>query len=383
MDGRDRGLPARVGFSLLIAANVASLIRERRDVTIPISVACDVCGGVAASLWRSALEVADDLSRAHRGIDDVVLDNSVGIYRCHECGSLFRDPSEVPVDLTSMYAADAYPSPRIERLRDRAYADLDLDRRRGRLPGVDPGARLLEIGSYAGAFLDVARERGCAVTGIDANPDLVAHARARGHDARVMPFAAGEFARHEFDGVFILNCFEALPDLDGVAREVQRLLRPGGTLVVRTPNATFVRVAHADDARRWLGAAADANALLGVPYRRCLTPATLVGLLQRHGFDDVDVRGREFSALRPAGWSRAWSAARPLRNLGYAVASLVARQPVYPWLHVVARASSPRQRRRVTVCTPRESGTPLSTTTARGDAMPASARGSPTASPDG
>src|SRR5438046_2182392 len=81
-----------------------------------------------------------------------------------------------------------------------------------------------------------------------------------------------------------LNCFEALPDLDGTLHDVRRMLRPEGWLVIRTPNASFVCLAHAEQAGRWLRPVADANALLGMPFRRCLSVRGITTLFVRHGF---------------------------------------------------------------------------------------------------
>lgn len=89
-----------------------------------------------------------------------------------------------------------------------------------------PGERILDLGCGDGALTGRLAARGASVVAVDASPDMVAAARARGLDARVergeaLPFAA------EFDGVFTnaaLHWMRPAPVVAGVARA----LRPGG-----------------------------------------------------------------------------------------------------------------------------------------------------------
>jgi SAM-dependent methyltransferase len=214
-------------------------------------------------------------------------------------------------------------------------ADLNADSNRLARFGCGPGARLVEVGSYVGAFLDFARRAGCDIVGVDPNEALAEWCRQRGHDVRTAVFSAELFPRETFDGAWILNCFEQLPDLDDAVQDAHRVLRPGAPLVIRTPNAAFVAAAH-HSSSTVLRRVADANAVLGVPYRRCLTSAAIRLLLTRNGFRDVRVRGREFSSLGPRDGPSSWVAWRAPRLAAYTAASLVAGQILHPWLEVVA-----------------------------------------------
>ena len=74
-------------------------------------------------------------------------------------------------------------------------------------------------------------ELGCAVVGVDAGPDMVRSACARGVDARVMDGHSLDFAA-EFDAVFsnaALHWMRADPE--AVISGVARALRPGGRFV--------------------------------------------------------------------------------------------------------------------------------------------------------
>jgi SAM-dependent methyltransferase len=202
-----------------------------------------------------------------------------------------------------------------------------------------PGAELLEIGSYVGAFLDFARDSGCQVVGIDVNRVLSRYCRQRGHDVRNVAFSARLFHGARFDGVWILNCFEALPAPRDTLKQARDVLRPGGSVVIRTPNADFVTLAHNRGAPRWLRTIADANGLLGVPFRRCFSPDALIDFLRREGFEITTLRGREFASRVPSG-----SPPASFRRAAWTICSIVARRPLHPWLEVHAcRAAAPRR----------------------------------------
>ncbi len=109
-----------------------------------------------------------------------------------------------------------------------------------------PGERVLDLGCGDGALTEKIAARGANVVGVDASPAMIAAARRRGLDARLMPAAAMPFQR-EFDAVFSNAALHwmgvpepppaAAPDfapplsLMPVLDRVFRALRPGGRFV--------------------------------------------------------------------------------------------------------------------------------------------------------
>jgi SAM-dependent methyltransferase len=94
-----------------------------------------------------------------------------------------------------------------------------------------PGERILDLGCGDGALTRRLPDMGCTVVGVDAAPDMVRQACARGVDARLADGASLPFAR-EFDAVFsnaALHWMSAQPD--AVVAGVARALRLGGRFV--------------------------------------------------------------------------------------------------------------------------------------------------------
>jgi hypothetical protein len=91
--------------------------------------------------------------------------------------------------------------------------------------------------------------------------------------------------------VWILNCFDQIAAPAAVLDAAHRIVRAGGRLVIRTPNAAFVRAAYADTDPR-LAPAARRQLLWGLPHLCCYTVAALSSLVGQHGFDVESVRGR-------------------------------------------------------------------------------------------
>lgn len=93
-----------------------------------------------------------------------------------------------------------------------------------------PGERILDLGCGDGALTAEIAARGAEVVGVDGAPDMVASARERGLDARVMDGEALDFDR-EFDAVFSNAALHWMRRADAVIAGVVRALRPGGRFV--------------------------------------------------------------------------------------------------------------------------------------------------------
>ncbi len=112
------------------------------------------------------------------------------------------------------------------------------------LRGLKRGLRVLDAGcgaGYGAALL--AEDRGNEVTGLDASAEAVAWA-GQHYQAANLHFAPGDVtALRDFDASYdVVAAFEViehLADAEGFLREVQRVLRPGGVLLVSTPNRRF------------------------------------------------------------------------------------------------------------------------------------------------
>lgn len=92
------------------------------------------------------------------------------------------------------------------------------------------GERILDLGCGDGPLTAALAEAGCEMVGVDASPDMVAKAVARGVDARVMDGHALTFDR-EFHAVFSNAALHWMTDPDAVIAGVARALRPGGRFV--------------------------------------------------------------------------------------------------------------------------------------------------------
>jgi trans-aconitate methyltransferase len=93
-----------------------------------------------------------------------------------------------------------------------------------------PGECILDLGCGDGVLTARLAEMGATVVGVDASEAMVAAARARGLDARVVDGRRLSFVE-EFDAVFSNAALHWMGDLAGVCRGTFRALRPGGRFV--------------------------------------------------------------------------------------------------------------------------------------------------------
>jgi SAM-dependent methyltransferase len=100
--------------------------------------------------------------------------------------------------------------------------------------GVVSGLEYLDLGCGAGRTLQLARQRGARVTGLDASEALLAEARQRVPDAdlRLGEIEELPFADATFDRVSAINSMQFVGDHARGISEAMRVCRPGGKVAV-------------------------------------------------------------------------------------------------------------------------------------------------------
>ncbi|MGQ0562905.1 MAG: class I SAM-dependent methyltransferase [Gemmatimonadota bacterium] len=260
-------------------------------------------------------------------------DPPVHVVQCTGCGTVLRNPREKESSLVATYSEEQTPA---AVLSDLFTARLGFFQARLRMLERLLGCTgsVLEVGSYAGAFLDCARARGWQAEGVDVNETANEFARARGatvHTGTIEQIAPDR----RFDVIAFWNCLDQLPDPARALRHGRTLLDAGGILAVRVPNGGFYAALLGTPFATMLLAP---NNLLAFPYRHGFTAGSLRTLLETADFRSERLRGDTLAA--PTGGStRRWAAAQE-RLLKAALRRLPARYA--PWLEVYARAAPHR-----------------------------------------
>jgi len=143
------------------------------------------------------------------------------------------------------------------------------------------GARVVDLGSGRAEWLALLRDAGVPASGVDANPAFVEAARARGLDL-VHGDAVAHLEGLPPDSVDLVTAFHLIEHLDvetllALLAAARHALRPGGCVLLETPNPSNLRMAACD--------------FYNDPtHRSPLPPALTEYLLAAAGFDGIEVR---------------------------------------------------------------------------------------------
>lgn len=115
---------------------------------------------------------------------------------------------------------------------------------------VPKDSRLLEFGCGTGNLASMISNSSYRVTGVDISERFIKYAKetyAENHnlDFRLVDFGTLPFNDHSFDCVYTCAVLEHCYDVDKIVLDFDRLLKPGGLLVLATPNllSPFTRLA--------------------------------------------------------------------------------------------------------------------------------------------
>jgi SAM-dependent methyltransferase len=192
-------------------------------------VSCRACKLV----WLDPVPVEEDLGRAYAGYYTHTVEEpsptparrfNSALTKAHSRRYGYRAGSTIWSPLLALVAR-AHPG-----------GDAELGREVMYLPAPAPGALLLEVGCGSGEFLAGMRERGWKTLGVDVDPGAVEAARSRGLDVKRGGLSRLELPSDLADAVVLSHVIEHVHDPIGLLVECGRVLKPGGLLVVTTPN---------------------------------------------------------------------------------------------------------------------------------------------------
>lgn len=109
--------------------------------------------------------------------------------------------------------------------------------------------RLIDVGCSRGHFVRAAAGLGFRAEGVEPAPHIAAAARAAGLNVHPGLLEEQRFPERSFDAVTLFEVIEHLREPRALLAECQRILRPGGVLLLSTGNAASWTVAAMG--RRW------------------------------------------------------------------------------------------------------------------------------------
>jgi ubiquinone/menaquinone biosynthesis C-methylase UbiE len=105
---------------------------------------------------------------------------------------------------------------------------------------------ILEIGCGCGVYLPLLSTYAATLTAVDINESYLAEAGKQGSNAILKNMSAEslEFSDRSFDVVVMIETLEHIPDDQKALREISRVLKPGGKLIITAPNKRFPFETH-------------------------------------------------------------------------------------------------------------------------------------------
>jgi len=199
------------------------------------------------------------------------------IVRCKQCSLVYVNPRQ---DATTIY--QHYNSGQSSRIQ--YYLDVEVADRRTFAELLDLAARLipqhghlLDIGPNIGTCLMLARERGWETFGIEINTEAAQFCREqRGLNVISGTLEPETYPENSFDVIVMGDVIEHLRDPLSLLSIVPRILKPGGVVIISTPNIA-----------QWAGRLLQIKPEEHLYY---FSPETIEAMLRKVGLDVVGVK---------------------------------------------------------------------------------------------
>jgi methionine biosynthesis protein MetW len=194
-------------------------------------VDCDICGQETREIFKRI----DDSRSGVRG--------EFCIVKCKNCGLLFTNPRLKAEAINKANEGNFSPGhqnksslfirnhPALRKIWHQVtgeYISEILERSRG---------RVLDLGCGFGDMLEDLTRKGCDAYGIETNPRAVEFCLKKGFKVSCLTLEEAHFPDEYFDAVILCHVIEHLSHPLETLKEIYRILKPKGLVLVYCPNA--------------------------------------------------------------------------------------------------------------------------------------------------
>jgi 2-polyprenyl-3-methyl-5-hydroxy-6-metoxy-1,4-benzoquinol methylase len=179
--------------------------------------------------------------------DHSVSKETFGLHQDEKLDLLITFPKPTETELPIYYESEDYISHTDGKrtLFEKVYQyikNIALKNKLDLINGLQPEkGNLLDIGAGTGDFLAVAQQNGWKITGIEPNEKAKNIAINKG-----ISFVENSelLEKESFDTITMWHVLEHIPDLELQIKELKRLLKPNGTILIAVPNFNSYDAKH-------------------------------------------------------------------------------------------------------------------------------------------
>ncbi|KPK42263.1 MAG: hypothetical protein AMJ78_03105 [Omnitrophica WOR_2 bacterium SM23_29] len=246
-----------------------------------IEVKCNLCGG-------NEFEVLKDVKISPLG-------GETKLVKCKRCELLYLNPRYDEEEERKYYASHYFEKDTFEIWGDER---VDIFKHNLKmLRKYKENGKLLDLGCGVGQFLKVAKDNGWDALGLDISKRATEKAR-RIFNVEVVESSIEDanLKSDSFDVVIALNIIDQLSDPFGALKEIYRVLKKGGIVLIRVPNAKFQIFYY--DILRIIGKICRIKVRLQKPpvfHNYMFSPKTAKAMLKKTGFGDMEILNSRLS----------------------------------------------------------------------------------------
>ena len=193
-------------------------------------VQCQVCSNKETVL----------IQNTHADIDS----NRINLVKCSQCGLVYLNPQPGEDETKKLYSDKYflkwYNSEKKREFSKQFFRDLFIKNKLLHDKALNIGEQrctLLDIGCGMGFFLEVAREMGCDVKGLDISPYAAKHCRDQLNlDVYCGTLETASYQSNSFDFITGFDSLEHISGYSVFLSEVKRVLKPDGMFILLVPN---------------------------------------------------------------------------------------------------------------------------------------------------